>query len=208
MTIEEYITSHTEDEPLYLSEINRATWQKQINPRMCSGHLQGRILSMFSKIIRPKNILELGTFTGYSALCLAEGLGKDGFLDTIEIDDELEDFIQDNFKKTPFFDKIKLHIGDALSIIPNLDKIYDLVFIDADKNHYLDYFETVLPKISTGGIIIADNTLWAEKVVKEIHPNDKQTQAIIHFNDIVKSDARVEKVILPIRDGLTIIRKK
>lgn len=207
MTLDDYILSHSEDEPDYLAKVNRNTWLKQINPRMCSGHLQGRVLSMLSKMIQPQNILEIGTFTGYSALCLAESLQEGGSLDTIEIDDELEDFIRDNFRLSPYDNKINLHIGDAMEIIPNLKKTYDLVFIDADKDHYLNYFDNVLPLLRSGGFIIVDNTLWNGKVTKEVDPHDKQTIEIMRFNDVVKSDKRVEKVILPIRDGLTVIRK-
>lgn len=208
MTIDEYILKHIEEEPDYLVKINRDTWVKQINPRMCSGHLQGRVLSMLGKMIQPQHILELGTFTGYSTLCLAESLTENGSLDTIEIDDELEDFILDNFDQSPYADRVKLHIGDALEIISRLNKTYDLVFIDADKNIYLQYYEAVLPLVRRGGFILADNTLWAGKVVEDIRPNDKQTHAIIRFNEVIQADTRVEKVILPVRDGLTIIRKK
>ncbi|NLI71768.1 MAG: methyltransferase [Bacteroidales bacterium] len=208
MMLEEYIAAHSDDEPDYLAKVNRNTWLKQINPRMCSGHLQGRVLSMLSKMIQPTNILEIGTFTGYSALCLAESLGEDGSLDTIEIDDELEDFIRESFHLSPLGRKINLHIGDALEIIPTLNKTYDLIFIDAEKEHYLDYYEITLPLLRKGGFIIADNTLWNGKVIKEIDPHDKQTTEIMRFNDVVKADERIEKVILPIRDGLTLIRKK
>lgn len=208
MTLEDYILAHSDEEPDYLTKVNRDTWLKQINPRMCSGHLQGRVLSMLSKMIQPRNILEIGTFTGYSALCLAESLGEDGSLDTIEINDELEDFIRENFRLSPFENKINLLIGDALEIIPTLTKTYDLAFIDADKSHYLDYLEKILPLIRTGGFIIVDNTLWNGKVsMDKINPHDKQTTEIMRFNDVVKADKRVEKVILPIRDGLTVIRK-
>ncbi len=207
MTLEDYILEHIDDEPDYLAKINRNTWVKQINPRMLSGHLQGRILSMLAKMIQPKNVLEIGTFTGYSAICLAEGLVEGGSVDTIEIDDELEDFILENFGISPFEEQINLHIGDAKTIIPTLDKVYDLVFLDADKYHYSDYFELILPKLRQGGFIIADNTMWNGKVVEELKHNDKQTEEILHFNEKVKEDKRVEKVILPVRDGLTLIRK-
>ncbi len=207
MTIEDYILSHIEEEPDYLAEINRETWVKQINPRMCSGHLQGRVLSMLGKMVQPKNILELGTFTGYSALCLAESLPEDGCLDTIEIDDELEDFIRANFGKTPLGEKINLFIGNALEIIPTLNKMYDLVFIDADKSQYIQYYDTVFPHVRAGGFIFVDNTLWNGKVIEDVQHNDKQTHEILRFNDKIKSDKRIEKVILPMRDGLTIVRK-
>lgn len=208
MTIEEYILLHSDDEPDYLAAINRDTWVKQINPRMCSGHFQGRVLSMFSKMIRPNNILEIGTFTGYSALSFAEGLTEDGSLDTIEIDDELEDIILENISKSPYADKISLHIGEALEIIPTLKKRYDLIFIDADKNFYVDYYEAVLPVLNDGGYILVDNTLWAGKVVEKTNEHDKQTVEILRFNDMIKADKRVEKVLLPVRDGLTLMRKK
>lgn len=208
MTLEDYILAHIDDEPDYLSVINRRTWVRQINPRMCSGHLQGRVLSMLSKMIRPKRILEIGTFTGYSALCFAEGLSDGGYVDTIEIDDELEEFIRENIALSPYQDRINLYVGDALEIVPALKKSYDLVFIDADKTCYTKYYEAVLPLVSSGGFILADNTLWSGKVVAEKQPQDKQTDEIIRFNERIKVDARVEKVILPLRDGLTILRKK
>jgi predicted O-methyltransferase YrrM len=208
MNVEDYILSHTDAEPEYLAKVNRATHLKLINPRMLSGHLQGRVLSMFCKMIQPHNILELGTFTGYSALCMAESLPENGILHTIECDDELEDFIKQNFSASEYNDKIKLHIGDALQVIDKLDITFDLVFIDADKREYLAYYEAVLPKLRSGGFILADNTLWDGKVLQKVENNDKQTFEIMRFNDFVSSDNRVEKVMLPLRDGLTIIRKK
>ena len=208
MNIEDYILSHSEVEPEYLAKVNRATHVKLINPRMCSGHLQGRVLSMFCHMISPKCVLELGTFTGYSALCMAEALAEYAVLHTIECDDELEDFIRQNFAGSEHGHKIKLHIGEALNVIESLDDTFDLVFIDADKREYLAYYEAVLPKLRTGGFILADNTLWDGKVLKAVDANDKQTIEIMHFNDFVATDKRVEKVMLPLRDGLTIIRKK
>lgn len=208
MNIEDYILQHTDPEPEYLTQLNRETWIRMLNPIMCSGHLQGRVLSMLCKMIQPVHALELGTFTGYSALCIAESLPENGELDTIESDDELEEFILRNFKKTPFEDKINLLIGNALEIIPTLDKTYDLVFIDADKREYEAYYEAVLPKIRQGGFILADNTLWSGKVVEKVHQNDQQTLGILRFNELIATDNRVEKVILPLRDGLTLIRKK
>jgi len=208
MDTEDYILSHSDVEPVYLAKVNRETHVKLINPRMCSGHLQGRVLSMFCHMIQPKCILELGTFTGYSALCLAEALVDDGVLHTIECDDELEDFIRQNFAGSEHGHKIQLHIGDALAEIEKLNETFDLVFIDADKREYLAYYEAVLPKLKSGGFIFADNTLWDGKVLKSADPNDKQTIEIMHFNDFVATDVRVEKVILPLRDGLTLIRKK
>jgi len=208
MNLDEYISKHSDVEPEYLAKINRATHVKLINPRMCSGHLQGRVLSMFCHMIQPNRILELGTFTGYSALCMAEALPDGGVLHTIECDDELEDFILQNFAGSEYADKIQLHIGDALAEIEKLNETFDLVFIDADKREYLDYYEAVLPKLRRGGYILADNTLWDGKVLKAVEPNDKQTIEIMRFNDFVATDPRVEKVILPLRDGLTLIRKK
>ena len=208
MNLDEYISKHSDVEPEYLAKINRATHVKLINPRMCSGHLQGRVLSMFCHMIQPNRILELGTFTGYSALCIAEALPEGGVLHTIECDDELEDFILQNFAGSEYADKIQLHVGDALTEIEKLNETFDLVFIDADKREYLDYYEAVLPKLRRGGYILADNTLWDGKVLKAVEPNDKQTIEIMRFNDFVAADARLEKVILPLRDGLTLIRKK
>ena len=208
MNLEDYITAHSDVEPEYLAKVNRATHVKLINPRMCSGHLQGRVLSMFCHMIKPKRVLELGTLTGYSALCMAEALPEDAVLHTIECDEELEDFILQNFAGSDHGHKIKLHIGDALTEIKKLDEIFDLVFIDADKREYLAYYEAVLPKLIAGGFILADNTLWDGKVLKAVDSNDKQTIEIMKFNDFVAKDSRVEKVMLPLRDGLTIIRKR
>lgn len=208
MNIDDYITLHSDAEPAYLSKINRNTHLRLINPRMLSGHLQGRVLAMFCQMIQPERILELGTFTGYSALCMAEALPDNGVLHTIECDDELEDFILENFAGSEHGKKIRLHIGDALTVIGQLDETFDLVFIDANKREYLAYYEAVLPKLSTGGFILADNTLWDGKVVQKVAPNDHQTIEIMKFNDFVATDTRVEKVMLPLRDGLTIIRKK
>ena len=207
MNLEEYISIHSDAEPEYLAQVNRATHVRMINPRMCSGHLQGRVLSMFCHMIQPKRILEIGTFTGYSALCMAEALPDNGLLHTIEIDDELEDFICQNIEGSEYASKIKLHIGDALTVIDSLNETFDLVFIDADKREYQAYYEAVLPKLRTGGFILADNTLWDAKVLKPVDSNDWQTIEIMRFNDFIATDNRVEKVILPLRDGLTIIRK-
>ena len=208
MNIEDYITAHSDSEPEYLAHINRATHVRMINPRMCSGHFQGRALAMFCHMIQPNKVLEIGTFTGYSALCMAEALNNDAVLHTIECDDELEDFILQNFAGSEHGHKIKLHIGDALEEIEKLNETFDLIFIDADKREYLAYYEAVLPKLKPGGFILADNTLWDGKVLKQVDTNDKQTIEIMRFNDFVATDQRVEKVMLPLRDGLTIIRKK
>ncbi len=209
MTIEDYILQHSSEVPTYLNQIERSTYLSVLNPRMCSGALQGRVLSMISKMISPTNVLELGTFTGYSALCLAEGLTENGRIDTIEQNDELEEFITQNIASTPYSTKINLHIGEALKIIPTLQKEYNLVFIDADKREYSRYYDLILPMVKKGGYIIADNTLWNNKVLeKTIDKKDKQTIEIMRFNDRVAKDNRVETVILPLRDGLTIVRKK
>jgi len=208
LNLENYILSHSETEPEYLAKVNRATHLRMINPRMLSGAFQGRVLAMFCHMIQPRRVLELGTFTGYSALCLAEALPDDGLVHTIECDDELEDFILMNLSGSEHGSKVRLHIGDALAEIEKLDETFDLIFIDADKKEYLAYYEAVLPKLRPGGFILADNTLWDGKVLKAIEPNDKQTLEICRFNDFVGTDPRVEKVLLPLRDGLTVIRKK
>ena len=206
--IDAYICSHSDAEPEWAARCYRETHLQVVNPRMASGHLQGRILKMLVSMVRPKRILEIGTFTGYASLCLAEGLNGDGHLDTLEINDELEEFLLSQFKQSPFDEKISLHIGDAVNIIPLLDHQYDLVFIDADKRLYAEYFELILPKVPSGGFILIDNTLWDGKVLLE-HPaaNDHQTIAIQAFNGALANDKRVEKVILPLRDGLTIVKK-
>lgn len=208
MDLQTYIELHSDAEPEYLAQVNRNTHLRTINPRMLSGHLQGRMLAMICQMIKPKQILEIGTFTGYSALCMAEALTDDGLVHTIERDDELEDFILQNFRCSPFADKIKLHIGDALQVIPMLNEVFDLVFMDGDKREYLAYYEVVLPIVRKGGFVIADNTLWDGKVLKPVDANDRQTIEIMKFNDFVAADSRVEKVMLPVRDGLTVILKK
>ena len=207
--IENYILQHIDAEPDDLAHLDRETHLYPLRPRMCSGHLQGRLLKMFVRMIRPKRVLELGTFTGYSAMCLAEGLlGEDACVHTIEIDDELEDFIREHFGRTPLGERITLHIGDAKEIIPTIEGDFDLVFVDANKRHYLDYYNLILPRVKKGGFIIADNTLWDGKVVDWGKKLDDQTKGILDFNDFVAADQSVEKVILPLRDGLTIIYKK
>jgi predicted O-methyltransferase YrrM len=175
---------------------------------MLSGHLQGRMLKMFCRMLRPEKILEVGTFTGYATLCMAEALPDTGIIHTIEIDDELEDFILRYFNQSEYREKIKLHIGDALTVIPQLNETFDLVFIDADKRLYSEYYDLVFDKVRPGGMIIADNTLWDGKVLETPHPSDKQTIGIQQFNDKIAQDKRVEKVIIPLRDGLTLIWKK
>ena len=207
MDLEEYITNHSDKEPENLARLNRETHLRMLNPRMLSGHFQGRVMSFICHMIQPKKVLEIGTFTGYSALCMAEGMPEDGILHTIDCDDELEEFILNNFRNSEYGYKIKLHIGDALNEIEKLDEVFDLAFIDADKLEYKAYYEAVLPKLRTSGFILVDNTLWAGKVLKPADPKDKETIAIIAFNEFVAADNRVEKVLLPIRDGLTLIRK-
>ncbi len=209
MDIDSYLLSHTDQEPAHLALINRKTHLHMLNPRMLSGHLQGRLLSMLSKMIKPKKILELGTFTGYSALCLAEGLDEEGVLHTIECDDELEEAIRNNLSLNKIGEKVLLHIGDALQVLSGLNELFDLIFIDADKRDYSKYFEAVFPKLNSGGFLLIDNTLWDAKVLLDkVAGNDEQTIAIQRFNDQLAKDTRVEKLILPFRDGLTLVRKK
>ncbi|MBV1888238.1 MAG: O-methyltransferase [Urechidicola sp.] len=204
--IDNYITSHSENEPKLLQELNRETWQKVMVPRMLSGHFQGRVLSMISKLINPKNILEIGTYTGYSALCLAEGMQKDGMLHTIDKNEELFDLQRKYFDKSDYGNQIKQHVGLALEIIETLDLKFDLVFIDADKSNYSNYFHAIINKMNKGGVILSDNVLWSGKVVEKIQPKDIDTPALIEYNKLLKNDPRVETVLLPIRDGLTISR--
>ena len=210
MTISEYIEQHSSPESKVLQQITRSTHLEVINPRMLSGHVQGRVLSLLSQMIQPQNILELGTFTGYSALCLAEGLAEGGRLITIEHNDEMEDSIRRNLALSPLGDKIELVIGDAKEWLAQQEKGagFDLVFIDADKKEYSDYLDLVLPLMRDGGWILADNTLWDGHIVEEAYDKDRQTVALRAFNDKVASDERLAKVILPLRDGLTIIRVK
>ncbi len=207
MDLQEYIEQHTSPEPDYLRIITRSTYQKTVNPRMLSGHLEGRFLSMLSKIVRPQHILELGTFTGYSALCLAEGLPPDGRLDTIEKNDELETTIRQHFSLSPLGEKIHLHIGDAETIIPTLHDTYDIIFMDADKRAYSTYYDLCLPLLSPNGIMIIDNTLWDGHIIDPAYDKDKQTAALRIFNDKIAQDDRVEQVLLPLRDGVTLVRR-
>jgi len=203
--LEKYILEHIDSEPEYLKELVRDTNLYTLKPRMLSGHLQGRILKMFCSMMSVERILEIGTFTGYSALCMAEALPETGELHTIEINDEMEDFLLQLFEKRDSSAKIKLHIGDAIQIIPTIDGWFDVVFMDGNKRHYVEYYETVMPKLRLGGLIIADNTLWDGHVLEETR--DAQTVGIQKFNDLIMSDDRVEKVIIPVRDGMTLIRK-
>lgn len=206
--LEEYILSHIDEESDLLKQLDRNAHVNLLRPRMLSGHLQGKILKTFCRMINPHYILEIGTYTGYASLCLAEGAADDAEIHTIEVNDELEDFILKHLHKSKLKDKIHLHIGDALEIIPTLHCTFDLVFIDANKRHYIEYYNAIFDKVKKGGLIIADNTLWDGKVLETPHYTDKQTIGIQEFNDLIVKDKRVEKVILPIRDGLTLIWKK
>lgn len=208
MSIDEYILQHIDPESDYLKSLYRDTHVKLLRPRMVSGHLQGRLLKMFVEMIRPVQILEIGTYSGYSALCMAEGLKDGGMLHTIEINDEQEDFTRRWLENSPHAGKIKFYIGDALEVVPALGITFDLAFVDGDKRKYIAYYDMVLNHLSPGGYIIADNTLWDGHVLQEPHVTDRQTIGIKEFNDYVAQDGRTEKVILPLRDGLTIIRKK
>ena len=212
MTLEEYISVHSTPETEVLESITRDTYVHILNPHMLSGHVQGRVLSMISHMIRPKHILELGTFTGYSALCLAEGLAEGGELTTIEHNDELEETIRRNLERSPLGGRIRLIIGDAAEVISRQmsdvsSRMYDLVFIDADKREYCAYIDAVYPLVPEGGFILADNTLWDGHIIDPAYDKDKQTLGLRAFNEKIKEDDRFEQVILPLRDGLTIIRK-
>ena len=204
--LENYVENHSQNEPELLVKLFKETHQKILQPRMLSGHFQGRVLSMLSKIINPTTILEIGTYTGYAALCLAEGLQKDGTLDTIDIKEELVSIQQKYFDLSPWKNQITAHLGDALEIIPSLNKKFDLVFIDADKENYINYFNIIVPMMNKGGIILSDNVLWSGKVLEELNPKDMSTKILLEYNKIVNEDARVETVLLPIRDGLTVTR--
>lgn len=206
--IEQYIEDCSSDEPQLLKELNQETWQKVLNPLMLSGAYQGRLLSMISKIKSPLTILEIGTYTGYATLCLAEGLIENGMIHTIDINEELRTIQSKYFKKSPYNHQIKQHVGNALDIIPILDVKFDLVFIDADKINYANYFHAIINKMNTGGIILSDNVLWKGKVVEPIALNDFDTKALVSYNKLLKEDPRIETVLLPIRDGLTISRVK
>ena len=203
--IEEYTLAHTTEEPQLLAELNRETWANIMTPRMLSGHLQGRILSMFSKLVSPKNILEIGTYTGYSALCLAEGLKKEGILHTLDINEECTTVANRYFDKSDYRKNIQQHIGKALDIIPTLNCKFQLVFIDADKENYENYFDAIIDKVDIGGLIIADNVLWSGKVTE--NQKDEETTALDNYNKKIVESDRAETVLFPIRDGLMISRK-
>ena len=206
--LDKYILEHIDEEDPVLMELDRETHLKVLGARMLSGNLQGQLLTMLSKIIQPERILEVGTFTGYSAICLAKGLAENGKLITIEADDELEFLAKKYFEKAGLADKIELRIGPALEIIPEINETFDLVFLDADKREYTDYFYLIFDKLKSGGIILADNTLWNGKVLKSPAADDHQTKGIVAFNKLIKNEKRIEKIILPLRDGMTVIRKK
>ncbi len=206
--IDEYILSHTEAEDPVLYELTRETHQKVLSPRMLSGHLQGKFLEMVCKMIKPMHILEIGTYTGYSAICMAKGLQNGGKLHTIELNDELCAMIKKYIKKAELEDKIELHIGNALEIVPKLRLEFDVVFIDGNKRQYCDYYDIVFDKVKKGGFILVDNVLWNGKVVEKVHGKDLQTQKIIEFNRRVQADRRVQNLLLPLRDGLMILQKK
>ena len=205
--IEEYISAHIEDESALLRDLYRETNLRLLNPRMASGHIQGRLLKMLVSMVKPQLILEIGTFTGYATLCMAEGLEGDAVIHTVEIDDELEDFIRKGFDRSPFADRIRLHIGNALNIVPELGLEFDMIFLDGDKREYPEYYTQLMRYLRPGGYLIADNTLWDGHVVDSGYDSDPQTAAVRRFNDMVKADDSVEVAIIPIRDGLTIIRK-
>jgi caffeoyl-CoA O-methyltransferase len=206
--IDDYIVNHSQQEPKVLQELSKETWQKVLNPRMLSGAFQGRVLSIISKLIQPKNILEIGTYTGYSALCLAEGLSSKGKVITIDKNEELETLQNKYFKKSGFRNQIEQKVGNALEIIPKINKKFDLVFIDADKSNYVNYFHLIIDKMNSGGIILSDNVLWSGKVVEALDPKDLDTKVLLDYNKLLNSDDRIETVLLPIRDGLTISRVK
>lgn len=204
--LENYAAQHTEDEPLLLKELNKRTHLNVLQPRMISGHFQGRFLSLLSKMVQPRTILEIGTYTGYATLCLAEGLHPEGVLHTIDIKEELTDLQREFFDRSGYGNQIVQHLGKAADIIPSLDTTFDLVFIDADKQNYAHYFDLVIEKMNRGGLILSDNVLWSGKVVEEVKHNDKHTQALMAYNQKIKDDPRVETVLLPIRDGITLSR--
>jgi len=206
--IDDYVVSHSQNEPELLQQLNKETWQKILNPRMLSGAFQGRVLAMLSKLIHPENILEIGTYTGYSALCLAEGMQKSGTLFTVDKNEELESFSKKYFDKSDYKNQIKQLVGNALEIIPQIDEKFDLVFIDADKSNYVNYFNLIIDKMNPGGVILSDNVLWSGKVVEELDPKDIDTKALLEYNKLLNEDERIETILLPIRDGLTISRVK
>ena len=205
--IEDYCEEHSSPESDLLYRLNRETHLKSLRPRMISGKLQGSFLSLISRMMSPEYILEIGTYTGYATLCLAEGLRKGGEIDTIEIDEEQQEIILNYLNQSEYRENIHLHIGPALEIIPRLDRVWDLVLIDADKREYIEYYDLILPRLKKNGIILVDNVLWSGKVVEEVKSNDKDTKAIMAFNNYVQQDSSVRKLLLPFRDGMMIIEK-
>jgi len=205
--IEDYIRKNSSKEPKILKDLNKETYLKVLNPRMLSGHLQGRFLSIITKLIKPKKILEIGTYTGYSAICMAEGLIENGIIHTIDINEELVSIQNKYFAKSKCNNSIIQHLGDARNIIKNINEKFDLVFLDADKENYIEYYELVIEKVKKGGLIIADNVLWTGKVVEPKKDDDELTQYLIDFNKMINEDDRVENIILPLRDGLNVILK-
>ncbi len=206
--IDQYASDHSQKEPMLLQELFNETWQKALVPRMISGHFQGRVLSLISKLISPKTIVEIGTYTGYSALCLAEGLQNGGLLHTIDHNEELYDFQRKYFDRSNFKDQIKQYVGEALDVLVEIKGPFDLVFIDADKANYGNYFKAVIDKMNPGGVILSDNVLWSGKVTEIPHAKDEDTKALIAYNQMMNEDHRIETVLLPIRDGLTVSRVK
>lgn len=206
--LDNYVVAHSQKEPELLQQLSRETWQKVLAPRMLSGHFQGRVLSILSKLINPKNVLEIGTYTGYSALCLAEGIQPKGQLHTIDTNEELYDLQRRYFDKSGFGNQIIQYTGNAINIIPKIDKTFDLVFIDADKQNYPNYLEIILPKLKSGSVILSDNVLWTGKVIEELQKGDKDTEALLKYNKMINEHSQLETVLLPIRDGLTITRVK
>lgn len=204
--IDEYVVNNSQAEPELLQQLTLETWQKVLAPRMLSGHYQGRVLSMISKLINPKTILEIGTYTGYSALCLAEGMQHGGQLHTIDINEELRDLQRRYFDVSGFGEQIMQYTGNALDVIPSIKADFDLIFMDADKINYPNYLDLLLPNLKTGSVILSDNVLWSGKVVEAVSPRDKDTKAIIHYNTLLNTHPKLETVLLPIRDGLTISR--
>lgn len=204
--IDDYAVAHSQEEPLILQELSKETWQKVLNPRMLSGAFQGRILAVLSKLIKPKNILEIGTYTGYATLCFAEGLAPDGKIITIDKNEELETLQNKYFEKSGFRKQITQFVGNAIEIIPAINEKFDLVFIDADKSNYINYFHLIIDKMNTGGIILSDNVLWSGKVVEALDPKDLDTKVLLAYNKLMNEDPRIETVLLPIRDGLTLSR--
>ena len=206
--IDDYVVRHSQEEPTILQELTRETWQKVLNPRMLSGAFQGRVLSMLSKLIQPKSVLEIGTYTGYSALSIAEGLHSQGTIHTIDKNEELFSLQEKYFEKSGYKNQIQQYVGNALTIIPTIDEKFDLVFIDADKSNYIKYFHLIIDKMNAGGIILSDNVLWSGKVVEKLDPKDIDTKVLLDYNKLLNADDRLETVLLPIRDGLTISRVK